>query len=243
MKKINTQLPELAHARQMPKSSSPDVQFEGVAQRSDYWDSYYEHDGLIKMQPPSQFAAFIASECMHTPLFVDVGCGSGRDTFFFAQMGHSTLGIDGSESAISHCKRSFQVFDRGAVHHEFQCLNVLELSSNMDWIEELKTKRKTIYSRFFLHAITEFEQAAFLDFAFNSMQQEDILALEFRTLADAYRNKVTGAHYRRYIDAQELVQQLTQEYPGRLLYFAEGTGMAKYKTDDAHVARILIART
>lgn len=213
-----------------------------VENRTGYWDGYYSNDPLIRKQPPSQFAAFVASECSDFPLIVDVGCGNGRDTLFFAQLGYSTIGIDKSSAAIDQSIQKIMGYDQKKDHHTFICLNVNELPEAEILISKLQKKRKVIYSRFFLHAITEEEQNAFMDFSFNCMQNGDVLALEFRTTLDQSREKVTGTHYRRYINAEQLVNNLTDNYSCSLQYFATGTGFAKFRTDDAYVARIILVK-
>jgi cyclopropane fatty-acyl-phospholipid synthase-like methyltransferase len=220
--------------------TEPAMTADPSGQREAYWNQYYFAPRDFKTQAPSQFAAFIASEYTSHPLVVDVGCGNGRDTLFFAQLGHDTLGIDGSKTAIEHCRERIRVFDSSPQKHDFKHANVADLSNDGDTLKRIAGIKKIIYSRFFLHAITPSEQTAFLEFAFASMQSEDVLALEFRTLEDEYRQKVTDAHYRRYIDLEKLKQQITQEFPGKIEYVAQGTGMAKYHSDDAHVARLLV---
>jgi hypothetical protein len=69
-----------------------------------------------------------------------------------------------------------------------------------------------------------------------------MLALEFRTILDQSREKVTASHYRRYIDASHLAHHLTQEFGFSVSYFAEGTGFAKFRSDDAYVARLLFLK-
>jgi SAM-dependent methyltransferase len=223
-----------------------EVDFEknesAVDLRTGYWDNYYSHDPLIRKQPPSQFAAFVASECGEFPMIVDVGCGNGRDTLFFAQLGHSTLGIDKSSSAIDQSAQKIIGKDDKLEKNSFVCMNALFLPSASDLIKRLSSKKKVIYSRFFLHAITEEEQSAFFDFSAACMQTGDILALEFRTTQDLAREKVTASHYRRYIDASHLAHHLTNEFSYSLIYFAEGTGFAKFRSDDAYVARLLLLK-
>lgn len=222
--------------------TEPVLTSDPVGQREAYWNHYYFAPRDYKTQAPSQFAAFIASEYATHPLVIDVGCGNGRDTLFFAQLGHDTLGIDGSQAAIEHCRQRIQVFDRSPQKHEFKHANVADLPRDRDTQMRVAGHKKIIYSRFFLHAITPSEQTAFLEFAFACMQSEDVLALEFRTLEDEYRQKVTDAHYRRYIDLDKLTDQITTDFPGKVEYIAQGTGMAKYRSDDAYVARLVIQK-
>jgi len=219
--------------RQPPKEEG------ALDDRRGYWNQYYRSPS--NRVPPSQFAAFIANEYHEHDLMVDVGCGNGRDTIFFAQLGFRTVGIDAAEVAVAHCSSLINGSDRPDGYNRFLCRNVLELPDEMGLLGSIKNVKKVIYSRFFLHAIDLNEEQAFFDFAFASMQSDDVIAVEFRTSQDAGRAKVTGAHYRRYIDASDLVQSLVDRHSAQVLYFTEGTGLAKYKTDDAHVCRLVLA--
>lgn len=209
--------------------------------RREYWNDYYSRPA--RKSPPSQFAAFIANEFNDHELIVDVGCGNGRDTVFFAQLGFGTIGIDGSESAIAHCQTLIEGSDRPAGRNTFLRRNVLDLRDDEPLREQIRPARKIIYSRFFLHAIDAYEEQAFFDFAFSSIREGDAVAVEFRSSLDKDRAKVTATHYRRFIDVQELVQHVTDRYGARLDYLTEGTGLAKYKCDDAHVCRLIFTGT
>lgn len=209
--------------------------------RGGYWDQFYSSKQIINLQPPSQFAAFIASEYGSHPLFIDIGCGNGRDTLFFAQLGHETVGIDASSSAISLCQQSIPGDQKQ--NHPFIVRDVMDLPDDSALIEMIRPRKKVIYSRFFLHAIDEAEETAFFDFAFESTKRDDIIAIEFRSHLDELTPKITQAHYRRYINPELLINQVMNDYSASLEYLACGLGMAKYKQDDAHVARIVFRKT
>jgi SAM-dependent methyltransferase len=208
-----------------------------LAEREIYWNEYYK--SVTKKSAPSQFAAFIANELSDYSLIVDVGCGNGRDTLFFAQLGFKTIGIDGSASAIAHCKKQLSPDTDPQGGEFFIRRNVLDLPTDASLLERITQAKKIIYSRFFLHAIDEIEEQAFFEFAYTSCKKGDAIAVEFRTSLDAGRSKVTGQHYRRYIDAKSLVAAASAQPGIQLSYLTEGTGYAKYKTDDAHVCRAI----
>lgn len=207
--------------------------------RQDYWNDYYSR--VSRKSPPSQFAAFVASEFSDHELVVDVGCGNGRDTVFFTQLGFATIGIDGSDAAITHCQTLIEGSDRPAERNVFIQRNVLDLRDDRLLLDRIRPARKVIYSRFFLHAIDASEEQAFFDFAFAVLRPGDAVSVEFRSSLDKDRTKVTAAHYRRYVDVHALVENVTARYGARLDYLAEGTGFAKYKSDDAHVCRLVFS--
>lgn len=72
-----------------------------------YWDKFYKEKRLGVEDIPSQFSAFVLGEFGRTEnvSLIDIGCGNGRDTFFFAKHLSRVIGIDGSSSAIEFCER------------------------------------------------------------------------------------------------------------------------------------------
>jgi 2-polyprenyl-3-methyl-5-hydroxy-6-metoxy-1,4-benzoquinol methylase len=66
--------------------------------KNDYWDLFYNNN---KPLLPSQFATFIANEYLGIKsTVIDVGCGNGRDSLFFMNLGFKVIGIDASKKAI-----------------------------------------------------------------------------------------------------------------------------------------------
>jgi SAM-dependent methyltransferase len=209
-----------------------------LAVRHDYWQAYYaEHRWAL---PPSQFAAFVAGECPGPRLLIDVGCGQGRDALFFRGLGFHTIGIDASEQAIEYCRAQLVGLHELEAQEAFQVRDVRSLVADGDFIARIAPVPKIVYSRFFLHAIHDAEEAAFLEFAHRACAVEgDVLALEFRTPLDRERSKATAQHYRRYIDGSALACRVVEGGRWRLAYQCEGTGLAKFREDDAHVCRLL----
>ena len=61
-----------------------------------YWNDFYKKNSVTT--EPSPFARFISDlkleDCGD---IVDVGCGNGRDTLFFTELGFNCIGVDNSE--------------------------------------------------------------------------------------------------------------------------------------------------
>lgn len=207
--------------------------------RTKYWDDYYAQTKRIPPSIPSQFAVFVANEVEGQSFIVDMGCGTGRDAFFFAEQGHRVLGIDGSASAVHGCQ------SRRRPEME-ETLSFLQSSvtdeSLPDRIKERRVGTRPIptvfYARFFLHAITEPEQESLIQLASTVCAGGGMLALEFRTARDAGLSKVTDDHYRRFPETFDVMGQAIQA-GFSVSYSAEGFGFAKFKADDAYVARCL----
>jgi len=205
---------------------------------SAYWDGYYGSSGVPAL--PSQFAVFALSE-LPARIVVDVGCGNGRDSLFFARRDIPVLGIDASHAAIESCNASAS--GEALANARFLCADVADdtladsVAAAVDAIDE----HVLLYSRFFLHAIDEGRQAALFSLASRVLNgRAGWLALEFRTPEDRDRCKVTPAHYRRYV-ALDDVLRIGKAHGFSEVYSVQGLGFAKYKADDAHVARVLFA--
>ena len=94
------------------------------------------------------------------------------------------------------------------------------------------------YGRFFLHAVDENIENIFLNLFKNLNYKNNLLALEFRTSKDEFLEKEFNNHYRRYIDIKNFKKKL-KNFDIKIKYFTEGQGYAKFKSDDAYVARVI----
>jgi SAM-dependent methyltransferase len=205
---------------------------------TDHWQSYYS---LSKSTPtiPSQFAAFVASEYAANAQIFDLGCGNGRDSLFFASLGNAVVGIDGSHAAIERCNAQASSKPNIAAKFLQSEIESQELANVL--IRERTPATKVLaYARFFLHAITDEQETSFLNSVKKLCSQPgDIFALEFRTERDIALPKVTPDHYRRFINPIDTIAATTK-LGFKVIYFVEGFGYAKYKSDDAYVARLVL---
>ncbi|MCP8895358.1 class I SAM-dependent methyltransferase [Shinella daejeonensis] len=198
---------------------------------TNYWDRYYT--GRSAPILPSQFAVFILGEYQPDTV-LDIGCGSGRDSFWFAQQGIPTIGVDGSQAAVDMCNERAN----GTEHLKFVQADIAAPGLADRLLGE--TQGSTlIYARFFLHAINDDGQTAFLQQAVQILKTRGgILAVEYRTVRDQALAKATDDHYRRFIEPANLVAEAAR-MGLRCSYAVEGFGFAKYKSDDAYVARMI----
>ena len=206
------------------------------AERTDYWDHVYAEADTSRLPLPSQFATFVAGELAGQNRIVEFGSGSARDAVFFATYGHSVLGVDASEEAIDHSR---VLVKNLGITAEF-----LAASIGDDGIVErigpgeLPT---VVYARFFVHAITDEEEKRFLAVAAAITRPGDVLAVEYRTVRDRSGTKVTGRHYRRFVQPASF-ESRALDHGFDVTYAVEGFGFAKYQDDDAYVARTVFSR-
>lgn len=210
-------------------------------EKSDYWNSYYASRAVLKLSAPSQFAAFVAQEAGDAHLIIEVGCGNGRDSLFFARHGFQVVAIDGSSAAIAKCEESRQAQKLDSI--AFACATV----GTDGFAEALVAARARsdgpamAYARFFLHAITDAEEVAFFDAMSAALHEGDRLAVEYRTVRDAAGEKTTAAHYRRYVEPAQVIANAAG-FGFAVEYEVEGFGFAKYLNDDAYVARTVFRK-
>ena len=209
-----------------------------------YWNNYYSQScdfSGSKRQIPSQFAAFIAQELEVGDLIVDLGCGSGRDSFFFLSIGHTTIAIDRSKNAIDSCRKRYQTEGVTQQAIFFDCDATLLAKNELiiSEIDSLRRNRVVFYSRFFLHALDKEAESQLLLSLSEICRPGDIVALEYRTTRDMSLEKETSAHFRRYVNPGSLISSLIV-LGFELTYQVEGFGFAKYKKDDAYVARSIL---
>lgn len=213
----------------------------------DYWREYYGARSRVSPpQLPSQFALFALSVRPPPGLIVDLGCGSGRDTLFFASQKIKTLGLDYAQTAIDANRAAAE--QRGVASHAmFRQVDVSDLAqvkAVQDFVARARPDAPLcVYSRFFFHALDENAEGAALMLISQLLDRPgDYAALEFRTKDDEAREKVTPEHYRRYIDVDQFLARASAIYGLQCAYRVEGTGFAIFREDDAHVVRLVLER-
>jgi SAM-dependent methyltransferase len=204
--------------------------------RTGYWDDYYAVRATPVRKLPSQFATFVAGELDQRYRVIELGCGDGRDAMFFASYGHEVIGVDASHTAVDACRLLAETLGETAT---FLVARIEEPGL----AAQVRGDRgpRVVYARFFVHAITEAEEVSLLDLAAAITDPGDLLAVEYRTVRDLSGAKVTATHYRRFV----LPAAFEARALGRgfdVTYAVEGFGFAKYRQDDAYVARTIFRR-
>ena len=203
---------------------------------AEYWNHTYTGSAIPDF--PSQFAAFVLGEVAPADTIIDIGCGNGRDSFFFGRHGMKVLGVDSSREAIARCSMRREQERHPQV--DFLCQDIGS-PEFLRLIEERAPRRegsRLIYARFFLHAITPDLQDLALRAIAHLMAPSDRFACEFRTQRDSFQPKVASPHYRSFITPAALIAKM-HAAKLNVLYHVEGFGLAKRGSEDPHVARIV----
>jgi len=173
-----------------------------VLSNRDYWNNFYKE---LDLSVPSQFGVMVATECDKGPTIVELGCGNGRDSLFFAGQGHNVCAIDLSKEAVKSCRDA-------AEKHSLDNVYFLQGSiAEFDDLETLFAKARGLaddgsivaYSRFVMHSIND-EQ--------------------------------------RFVETDKFVHSYTNLHGFVLSYKRTGQGMAKYKSEDPYVSRLVFEK-
>ena len=213
----------------------------------DYWARFYAYGHTTL---PSAFAATVAIELAEPRYIVDLGCGNGRDSVFFAELGHRVVGLDFSGKAIDDNQEraqqkkaddvEFKQVDIGAPNALADVLTRIEDGAMQE--RDARGARIVIYARFFFHAISEEEEDLVLAALSQCLRSGAMCFFEFRTEKDTKGNKRFGSHYRRFINIDRFVEKAIVGGSFECSYQVEGQGMAKYFDEDPVVGRVFLRR-
>ncbi|NOR57514.1 MAG: adenylyl-sulfate kinase, partial [Sulfurimonas sp.] len=161
----------------------------------DYWEQYYKSHK--KPSGNSPFAEFVSTYLSDTGSFIELGCGNGRDSFYF----NETLNLD--ITAVDQCTEEMNFLNEShgsdkLVFDDGDFTRLVTSSNRYDYI----------YSRFTLHAVDEEAENRTLSWINNSLNPNGMFFLEARSKKDELfgeGNRVGNDeyftdHYRRFLD-------------------------------------------
>ena len=209
----------------------------------DYWDAFYAGRAAQDVPPGcSAFAEWVSGRLSPGSVVAEFGFGTARDSFHFAGLGHRLLGFDFAESAV-HAAQVRAQSAQAASHDlsvRFAQLDLYQREDTEGLADELVEQQvDAVYGRFLLHSLEEEGRANLFDLAGRVLSgRSGELLVEFRTGQDAGHQHLFGDdHYRAYLDPDAVVTELERR-GGRIDELVTGHGLAVYKSEDPHVARI-----
>lgn len=204
-----------------------------------YWDAFYRANrGSQSLLHESPFAAWTAERLEEGSQVLDFGCGTGRDSMYFASLGHLVTGFDCSAEAIEIARR--EATTRGhPAHFEVLDLADLEIARTKVELSVAEDVPTSCYARFLLHATGNVERNNLLEISASVLGQGGLLFLEFRTVDDARTMHAYGEeHFRNYL-RPDLVREEIVEHGGKVLSCDENRGLAPFEGEDPVICRLV----
>ena len=201
-----------------------------------YWTKFYQKHKTNTN--PSLFARFVYENYLSlqaAPSLLELGCGNGRDAFYFAQNGVSVVAIDQIEEEIAYLSAQKKA------NTSFVCGDFTQL-------DDLKAQFNCIYSRFTLHSISLKEQKRLFKALPHLLCPNGILAIEARGYKNSLYKKgepvslqedafIYDGHYRRFVNFELLCDELKDSF--ELVFAKEQLGFAPFNNQDDYFFRII----
>jgi len=198
-----------------------------------FWNEFYEKNGAPKN--PSNFAKICIESIDKKDTLLELGCGNGRDSFFFSQNNINVIALDKSKTAIT------KNMTLGVPNISFRLQDFTRISAS-----QVGENIGNIYSRFTLHSIDKEAYIRTLNYCGHKLTSGHKLFIEARTINDPLcgvgescgDNGFVSTHYRRFLDMKETISDLTH-LGFELEYAVEDYLDSWYKDDHAVVLRII----
>ena len=197
-----------------------------------YWNNYYAENN--QSQEPTSFAKSVVNLISPKSKVMELGCGTGRDSYYFMTKGHIVFACDQSEVIINNLSKS------NNNNPYFFASNINNLGKKID------NTFNVVYARFVLHALDEIESKKAIDWTFSHLEKGGLFLTETRSIKDSIfglGDKVDNriyktTHQRRFINKNELLMDLKRV--GFVIDdVIESKGLAVYKDSDPVVIRIV----
>ncbi|MPZ65620.1 MAG: methyltransferase domain-containing protein [Pseudonocardiaceae bacterium] len=231
--------PQVLRQFSSPDSSSALHEPSAVGTAADaYWTSFYAGEQRAAVpDEPSAFARWSATRSGTTTLLVDIGTGTARDALWFSRQGHEILGLDYAAPAIDQASRTAARERLSATFEVFDLYRVDQVRAMGTRLAQ-RMHPPLLYGRFLIHALQDHGRHALWDMAATALQAGGSLYLEFRTGKDAGARHEFGEHFRKFLDADTVVDEI-EDWGGRIEYRHEDHGLAPYRDEDPHVCRLV----
>ncbi|HET7531749.1 MAG TPA: methyltransferase domain-containing protein [Nocardioidaceae bacterium] len=212
--------------------------FGGMRERRDYWGRFYAASGHRVPTEPSQFALWVA-EREAPGRILDFGCGTGRDTRYFAEQGFQVLAMD---AVTRRARRNLRALPAGS-RPEYLRVNLDSLRETLFAGARLAQdpEERLVYSRFLLHALSEPGRENAWRLMSMALSHGGRGYLEFRTNRDARLPKHFGDHYRRFLRPARVMAEA--ERSGlKVVHKESSRGWSPLGEEDPHLCRMIVER-
>lgn len=204
-----------------------------MADIHEYWNSFYQKGK--PPQNPSSFATWVSNTIPYGQPIAEFGFGNGRDSFYFSSQNHQVTAFDFAETAVSQAQKLAK--DK-KIPASFALLDLQDKAATKAAASGLANKetKPIVYARFLIHSLKNKARNNLFDLA---QEVSTSIFLEFRTNQDSEERHIFGDdHFRLFLGPEQVEQELKSR--GAQIVRSEASkGLAVYKDEDPHVARII----
>jgi tellurite methyltransferase len=214
----------------------------------DHWEHYYEqrNTNQVWVTIPSQFAAFCAANVQNKGNLLELGCGNGRDSVFFAEYFNEVISIDYADHAIEIVNDRATKSD---LKLKGEVLNIYDEEMIQSFYEKHTDKFDILYARFFLHAVKEYGENNFWKIADRVLKTDGLIYVEYRNCFDERKDlgekiseyERSDGHYRRFLIDEDVIKRAS-DAGFTVEYSISGKGLAKFRNEDPNVSRLILKR-
>lgn len=173
-----------------------------------YWQEFYKRHDITGQ---TSFAEWCLPMIPERSKIIDLGCGNGRDSYYFARHGHQVMGVDYAVCPADSKRAVFSSIPASYVMHK-------------------KCDADVVYSRFYLHSIPWIETLDTIKWA------RGLFMAEFRSVGD--KPVLYANHERHFVDGNLFMSYMIA-CGFDILHYEKGRGLAKYKGEDPLIIRVV----
>lgn len=203
---------------------------------TDYWNRFYQANH--KIENPSLFATTVGKQLLPNRDILELGCGNGRDSIYFYNLGLNVTAIDASDSVINMLQKKYQDGNICFICDDFVCSPTI-FEGQYDYC----------YSRFSLHAINDEQESEVIKNVYKVLKENGKFFIEVRSVNDEIYGKgekvgknsyIYEGHFRRFVVKEELEKKMINA--GYIIeYSQEEKNFAPFENTNPRIIR-LIAR-
>ena len=198
----------------------------------EYWNNFYSNENELPLEP-SNFAVYVLRFLQTLPEtssyknILSIGCGNGRDAYFFSSQGYKVTGID-SSSKIETDK--FQFLQKNIFDYEINELNAFDVC----------------YLRFLIHTLSEQEcDQLFAKLAL--MPPKTLILFETRSttkitneerLETFFSSPIGDEHFRMLYSKDYMDQKISDKFI--VLESSDSSDVALFKSENPFCLRYII---
>lgn len=211
--------------------------FVGPRFERDQWAHFYARRGSAVPTTPTDFARWVLPRT-HADRLIDMGCGNGRDSVFFAENGRRVVAMDAVPAALNTAR---QLAGKRGVPLRTRRINLDSLRETLaaGALDARAQGSTDVYGRFLAHCLGHDSMDHFWRYSSMVLSSGGRCFLEFRTPEDRGRQKHFNRRPHRYVQPERIAAG-ARSRGGRVVEQQEGTGMAVLGDEDPWMCRMVI---